>query len=116
MSDLDLQQDREIFRGEDTNFEIDVVDQYGDAQDITGWSFTLTVRTEVGAAAASITKSSFTITDAAGGQGYFDLDAADTESLDTGAYWYDVWGQDSGGDDHPLVRPSVLRITERVRA
>lgn len=85
------------FRGDDYSFTITIKDSAGDAVDITGFSFLLTI--DPSSAPTSDTNNldqlTGTITDATGGQVRFDPTATSVGTV--GNYFYDVQQTDAGG-------------------
>jgi hypothetical protein len=87
-----VNQDMTIFAGNDVDIIVTVTDADGTAVNITGVTMTYVLGTEVGAAAATVTKTvggGITLTTPASGIATINLDPDDTTSLE-GTYYHEL--------------------------
>jgi len=98
--------------GDDDTFTITYQDADGNVQDITGWTFWLTIKENKSDtdAEAVVQKTVTSHTDPTNGKTEIDVDAADTEDL-AGNYWYDMQREDENGDIKTFAH-GVMSIRE----
>lgn len=91
--------DLQITSGDDETFSITKEDKDGNTEDITGWTFWLTIKTDQSDSDsdAVIQKNVTTHTDAVNGETNIELDATDTADL-AGNYFYDMQFKTDAGD------------------
>ena len=110
-----------VFKGEDKNYTITVVDENGDRVDLTGWTLEFEVKPKAGDAdPASIAKSTgigithLTQSGATLGQATLDFDPADTSGLTAGLYKYDLLAIDGSGNRLVVIPPSTFELRDAV--
>lgn len=107
-----------MYQGEDKLLEISVLDEDGNAKDITGATITWILATSPDAAAAEVTKSTggsgVSITNAAGGVFQVTLDGSDTTSLE-GNYWHEAEVEDTSGHDNTVTTGYITIKASQIR-
>lgn len=82
-----------VYRGQDLTIEFTGTV----AEDITGWTLLFSVSTMPGT--SPVFSEACVITDAAAGEFQVQLSAANTESINIGRYYWDIWRTDNGSAD-----------------
>jgi len=109
----------DIAQGENQTLQLTVVDSAGAVYDLTGATVTFTVKIKATESANLIQKDSNTITEVditnpTGGIAQIFLLPVDTATTDPAEYVYDVWVEDSTGDQFQAVEATRFRILKRV--
>lgn len=119
---MSLKKDQTLFLGSSKTLRVTVYDDDGTLLDLTGSTLFFTVRDNIGAVAAEITKTSadsaeieiLTQSGATLGQADIKLVPGDTSALAVGLHYYDVWIQLAGGERHVVIQPSAFRLNQPV--
>lgn len=117
-------QDKTILRGTSKTYRLTVIDDNGDRVDLTGATVYFTVRTALGAAPASIAKTSANVLEieilnqavpATKGQADIFIAPSDTASPPLlGKLIYDVWVVLVSGKRYCVVEPSAFLVNRAV--
>jgi hypothetical protein len=110
-----------VYKGEDKNYTLTIVDENGDRVDITGFAIEFEVKPKAGdpdpASIAKSVGSGIVLKPQTGdtlGQATISLDPADTSGLAALVYKYDVVAVDGGGERHVVIPPSTFDLREVV--
>lgn len=102
-------QDLSWYRGEDVTLAVTL----SPTTDITGWTLSFKVKQNATDATALLTVAG-SITGAAAGTFSVSLTAAQTASVPTGVYVYDIWRTDSGAATALTVGSVTVKNSPRV--
>lgn len=98
-------------RGDAGQIKVAVVDEAGDPVDLTGRALVLTIKRRPFDVAKVVSRAA-TITDVAGGLGYFPIENGDTAALSVAAYRFDIVLVDADGRPYHLVNASTFSLLE----
>ena len=110
-------QPQTIYKGESKKFRLTVVDEDGEAIDITGSTPHLRVKRDLADADPAVIIKTGTLLTQSGatlGQADFDFVPGDTSALAPGTYVYDSWIELASGDRHVMAIPSKFSILQPV--
>lgn len=109
-----------VTKGAQEIFDLTFTESDGDPFNLTGFTIYMSVKAAADdASPALIEKDSgvvgeIDVVSAAGGTATLTINPADTSSLATGQYWYDVWVSSSATTKKPLIKVSAFNVTGRV--